>query len=177
MGLLLIRSDTTTSMFMTSRLNRLFLFATLFFSQSIYTTEIAPLFSGFDVNSGQEIALEDYRGKVVLLDFWASWCAPCLASLPAYDALRAELGTEDFDVVSVNVDANPQDAVDFLSERPVSFPVIIDPESEIGISYNIRTLPRAFLLNQSGEIVISYSSYKEEDKKTLRRQIIELIAK
>lgn len=137
--------------------------------------DLAPLFVGTDLNSGQEVALESYRGKVVLLDFWASWCPPCLASLPAYDELRAELGTEEFDVISVNVDANTQDAVDFLAERPVSFPVITDPDGEIGIPYKIRTLPRAFLLNRKGEISASYSSYDDDDKETLRQSIVELM--
>ena len=176
MGLCVINLHIGILVMLRSKVSKLFVLVTWLVSPVLFANDIAPPFSGYDLNSGQELGLEDYRGKVVLLDFWASWCAPCLASLPAYDALRTELGTDDFDVLSVNVDANPQDALDFLEKRPVSFAVIADPESEIGVPYKVRTLPRAFLLNQNGEIVMSFSSYKEEDKDTLRQQIIELIS-
>ena len=144
-------------------------------AQALHAAEPAPLFTGVDLNSGQAISLQDYRGKVVLLDFWASWCPPCLASLPAYDRMRQKLGTDEFDVISINVDEDTQDALDFLEKRPVSFPVIADPQGEIGIPYKIRTLPRSFILDRQGQIVSAFSSYDEGDEIILESTISEII--
>lgn len=152
----------------------LFVFV-LFMSGILNAGEPAPLFSGYDLNSNRQINLADFRGKVILLDFWASWCTPCLESLPAYDRLRAELGTEDFDVISINVDENIQDALDFLEERPVSFPVIADPEGEIGIPYRIRTLPRSFILDRQGQIISAFNSFDEGDENILKARISDLL--
>lgn len=137
--------------------------------------ELARPFTGTDLQSGREITLADYRGRVVLVDFWASWCPPCLESLPAYDRLRDELGSEAFEVISINVDEDTADGLAFLRRRPVSFPVLADPDGEIGIPWGIRTLPHAFLLDRDGRIVASYRSFEAGDEQALKRQILELV--
>jgi thiol-disulfide isomerase/thioredoxin len=148
---------------------------TLGIAQAINASEPAPLFTGFDLKSGKQVSLLDYRGKIILLDFWASWCPPCLESLPAYDQLRMDLGTEEFDVISINVDEDIQDALDFLEKRPVSFTVISDPQGEIGIPYMVRTLPRTFILDRQGRIVTAFSSFDEDDEIILKATISNLL--
>lgn len=138
--------------------------------------ETAPSFGGVDLATGQPIRLEDYRGKVVLVDFWASWCAPCVISLPAYDRIREEIGTDGFEIIAVNVDQNTEDALAFLDRYPVGYPVIADPEGEIGIPFGIRTLPRAFLLDRAGRIVLSHRGFRAGDEEKLKREIESLLA-
>jgi thiol-disulfide isomerase/thioredoxin len=137
--------------------------------------EAAPLFSGVTLFSNQEIKLSDYRGKVVFIDFWASWCPPCVASLPAYDQLRRDLGTENFEIIAINVDENTEDGLKFLESYPVSYPVLADPEGDIGIPYGIRTLPRAFLLDREGRIIEAYKSFKPGDENMLKQKITRLM--
>ena len=151
------------------------LFLILILVQAAPAQETALLFSGVEVNTGQQISLEDYRGKVVLIDFWASWCPPCLASLPAYELMHQEIGTGEFEIIAINVDENTEDGLEFLRQHPVSYPVIADPEGKIGIPYGIRSLPRSFLLDRNGRIIVTYKSFKAGDETDLKQEITELL--
>lgn len=137
--------------------------------------DLAPLFSGTELSSGEQISLSDYRGKVVYLDFWASWCAPCLVSLPAYENMRSEIDSEDFEIIAINVDEDPRDGLEFLVDTPVSYPVLADPEGDIGIPYRVRSLPVAFLLDRGGRIVKRYRGFEPGDEVDVRRDIERLL--
>ena len=76
----------------------------------------------------ENIQLADLRGKVVYVDFWASWCGPCRVSFPLLEKIRTELGPRGFEVLAVNVDEFEEDARKFLLELPVSYPVAYDPQ-------------------------------------------------
>lgn len=147
----------------------------LFLAELAMAQELAPLFEGRDVRTGEPIQLEAYRGQIVLVDFWASWCPPCLKSLPAYDRLYREFRERGFSVVAVNVDEDTQDGIAFLQDNPVSYPVIADPVGTIGIPYKIRTLPRSFLLSRDGRIIESHRSFDDDDEAALRARIAELL--
>ncbi len=147
----------------------------LFLVQSVTAGEPALLFSGTTLNTDQQIKLSDYRGKVVLVDFWASWCPPCLLSLPAYDQIRREIGSEAFEIIAINVDENTEDGLQFIREHPVSYPVLADPEGNIGIPYGVRTLPRSFLLDRKGRVIASYRSFQAGDELKLKQAIKELL--
>ncbi|MDX1555474.1 MAG: TlpA disulfide reductase family protein [Xanthomonadales bacterium] len=142
---------------------------------SLLAEDRAPLFEGKELRTGETIRLEDYRGHIVLVDFWASWCPPCLESLPAYDRLYRAFRERGFVVVAVNVDEKTSDGLDFLQRHPVTYPVIADPVGDIGIPYGIRTLPRSFILDREGRIIESHRSFSDGDEATLRARISELV--
>src|SRR5690349_9791346 len=97
----------------------------------------APTFEGPTLKDSGKLRLEDFRGKVVYLDFWASWCGPCRVSLPMLEELRREYQAKGFEVIAVNVDENPQDALDFLKKYPVTYPVVRDPQQAIARLYDV----------------------------------------
>lgn len=150
-------------------------FFLVMFSTTVLAAEAALDFSGTELRDGRSIRLADYRGKIVLIDFWASWCPPCLLSLPAYEKMRKEIDSEEFEIIAINVDEQTQDGLDFLEDYPVSYPVLADPEGDIGIPYGIRSLPMSFLVDRNGLIVQSYRSFKAGDETSLKQQIERLL--
>jgi thiol-disulfide isomerase/thioredoxin len=102
-----------------------------------------------------EHGLVEYQGKVVVLNFWATWCAPCLKEMPSLDALQAALGTEDFAVVPVAVGRNPVEAIDRFYDKAaiVNLPVLRDPKQAFSRAMGVLGLPLTVILNRQGQEV------------------------
>ena len=141
----------------------------------VLAQEMALDFTAPKIIGNEEIRLSDYRGKIVFLDFWASWCPPCLVSLPAYDKMYIELNNEEFEIIAINVDENPADGIAFMEDHPVSYTVLADPDGDVGIPYGIRSLPVSYLIDREGHIVQRYRSYKNGDEIQLKKLVEELL--
>ncbi len=102
---------------------------------------------------GRMVSLSDYRGKVVLLNFWATWCPPCVSEAPSLDKLYKMLKDENFVLLAVSVDEGGKKAVeDFMKKKNLSFPVLLDPEGRIARLYRTTGVPESFVVRKNGTI-------------------------
>ena len=124
---------------------------------------------------GAQVALADLRGKVVYLDFWASWCGPCRLSFPQLEQLHQELGPRGFEVLAINVDEFEADALQFLEEIPVSYLVVRDAEGTTPAAYGILGMPTAFLLDRQGVVRLVHQGFRRSDGEHLRVEILKLL--
>ncbi len=120
-------------------------------------------------------SLADYRGKVVLLNFWATWCAPCREEMPSLDALLAELGGDDFQVVAIAAGHNPPAAIQkFLTEAKIAnLPVRLDPRQGLAREMGVMGMPVTVLIDRDGNEIarlIGGADWASEASKTLIRQ-------
>lgn len=126
---------------------------------------------------GETLSLEDYQGSYVLVDFWASWCAPCRESMPGYNRLRNEIqarfGEQAFEVLAINVDETAEEGLAFIREYPMDFPLLREDTGRTQIAYNIMGMPTAFLVNPEGMIEFYYPGYSEHHLEVLRKHLVE----
>ena len=111
----------------------------------------APAFSGTNL-SGEKVELAGLRGRVVLLDFWATWCPPCVASMPHLQRLQDEFGAKGLVVLGVNQEPGQEDRVRyFLKQSRVTFPSVVDP-GKIHVEYGVYSFPSSFVIDRQGII-------------------------
>ncbi|NNL43411.1 MAG: TlpA family protein disulfide reductase [Desulfobacterales bacterium] len=108
-------------------------------------------FPGLD---GQKVSLADSKGKVVLLNIWATWCAPCVAEMPSMEKLYRELKDEGFVLLAVSVDETGTDAVaPFMKKHKLGFPVLLDTVGDIKSLYQVTGIPESFIIDKNGIII------------------------
>lgn len=100
---------------------------------------------------GKKISLRDFKGKTVFLNFWATWCVPCREEMPAMEKLYQEYKDQNFVVLAINVKDRKQEAVAFLKELKLTYPVAFDPEAEVASLYGAFGLPTTYLIGPKGE--------------------------
>ena len=124
-----------------------------------------------------QVTLQDYRGKVVYLDFWASWCVPCRHSFPWMNAMQRKYGTKGLAVVTINMDKNRTLADKFLKKYPANFTVVFDPEGKSAESYGVMGMPSSYIINREGGIVYSHVGFREKTASKIESQIASALAK
>ncbi|MFO0691390.1 MAG: TlpA disulfide reductase family protein [Myxococcota bacterium] len=137
--------------------------------------DAAPDFSAPSLDGQGNVSLAQYRGKVVYLDFWASWCAPCLKAIPEIEAMRKELAGEDFQVVAVNLDQQPKKALRFLEKHPIGYPSASDPKGRLPKQFGVDTMPTSYLIDGKGVIRLVHRGFQREDGVKLRAEIRKLL--
>jgi thiol-disulfide isomerase/thioredoxin len=138
--------------------------------------DVAPSFRAPRLDGGGTVALEDLRGKVVFLDFWASWCAPCQKSMPQLDALAKELPADRFSLVGVNVDKDTAAARKLAGKHGVAYPSASDPQGGLPARFGLETMPTAYLIDGDGVIRYVHRGFRDGDIRELRERIEKLLA-
>ena len=120
-------------------------------------------------------ALEKLAGKVVLVDFWASWCAPCLRSFPWMNELQLRHGDQGFVVVAVNLDQDRELADAFLRKMPAKFQLEFDPAGNIARQFDVETMPTSFLIDRHGRLRTRHAGFRDAQRAEREQQIQQLL--
>ena len=134
----------------------------------------APAFTLTSLN-GQQAALSQYRGQVVMVNFWATWCGPCQQEMPLLDQMYRKYKAAGFTLIGVNVDKEAPAVKDLLTRKPVSFPVLLDPANQVSKAYHVDEMPSSVIIDRKGAIRFVHRGYKPGDENEYQDRIRQLI--
>jgi len=125
--------------------------------------------------SGDTVSLEQLKGQVVMINFWASWCGPCRQEMPLLDQMYKRYSSLGFTLLGVNVEANSKDAEKLLASVPVSFPVLFDTENKVSKLYDVNAMPSTVFIDRKGNVRYLHRGYKPGDESEYLNQIRALL--
>jgi len=137
--------------------------------QSAIAAETAP---NFKVPTAKgTLTLADLKGKVVYLDFWASWCPPCRKSFPWMNEMERRYSRQGLTVIAINLDKDRDLAAKFLNEVPADFTVAYDPQGTVAESYHVPGMPSSFIIDRNGRIQAIHIGFRDEDTADLEETL------
>lgn len=119
--------------------------------------------------------LTQYQGKVVVLDFWASWCVPCRRSFPWMNSMQEKYGADGLVIIGVNMDSDPADAESFLQSYPADFEIIYDPDGELARNYEVVAMPSSYIHGRDGSLVTRHVGFKVKRQDEYESILIEAL--
>ena len=155
----------------------LFIFSIPVFSNtSVEVDSVAPNFSGYTA-SDTSIQLSDYIGKVVLIDFWASWCGPCRKEMPFLVELHEQFRKFGFEIIAINIDDEIKNMQGFISklEKKPAFPILIDHKKKNPELYEIKAMPTTIFVDKKGKIRFWHNGFKESHQEKYIRELKTLL--
>ena len=123
----------------------------------------APPFS-LPSKGGGEVSLAQYKGQVVMINFWASWCGPCRQEMPLLEDIYKKYNKLGFTLIGVNVEPDSKAADDWLKQTPVTFPVLYDKDSKVSQLFNVSGMPTTVIIDRKGTVRYRHISYKPGDE-------------
>jgi thiol-disulfide isomerase/thioredoxin len=124
----------------------------------------------------ETVKLSELKGKVVYLDFWASWCGPCKQSFPFMNEMQAKYQAQGLEVVAVNLDRQRSDADQFLAQVPAHFAVAFDTQGDSARRFAVKGMPSTFLIGRDGKVLVAHRGFKDDDRKELEARIAQALA-
>ena len=119
---------------------------------------LASSLPGISLGAGLDLAA--HQGKVVIVDFWASWCVPCRRSFPWMNAMQAKYGDEGLVIIAVNMDADGNEAASFLRDYPADFEVVYDPGGDLAREYDVIAMPSSYVFDREGRQIARHLGFK-----------------
>jgi thiol-disulfide isomerase/thioredoxin len=145
-------------------------------ANAIEVGQPAPAFTLPTLQQDQPTAFKQFAGKVIYLDFWASWCVPCRTSFPLLDKWHQKLKAQGFEVVAINLDEDKAKAEQFLEEFKVGFTVLRDAKGEWADQYVVESMPTSFIIDQHGVVQHIHHGFTSTDITDLEPRIAKLLA-
>ncbi len=134
----------------------------------------APAFS-LTALSGQQSTLSQYKGQVIMVNFWATWCGPCQQEMPLLEQMYKKYKPAGFTLIGVNVDKEAPAVKELLARKPVSFPVLLDPANQVSKAYHVDEMPSSVIIDRKGEIRYIHRGYRPGDENEYQDRIRQLI--
>jgi cytochrome c biogenesis protein CcmG, thiol:disulfide interchange protein DsbE len=125
--------------------------------------------------SGKSLNLDAYRGKVVLLDFWASWCVPCRQSFPWLNAMHEKYGARGLVVIGINVDRERADAERFLKDVPARFDIVYDPAGALATQYEVPGMPSSYVFDAGGKLINKHIGFRNASRDEREAELQKLL--
>lgn len=125
---------------------------------------------------GSAVDLTKLRGRVVYVDFWASWCGPCKQSFPWMNDMHAKYASRGLTIVAVNVDTKVPDADRFLAAMPAQFTVVFDPKGQTPKLFDVKAMPSSYLIDGDGKVVHVHVGFRDADRAALEAAIDNALA-
>jgi thiol-disulfide isomerase/thioredoxin len=138
------------------------------------SSSIAPGFS-LKSRSGDMVSLDQLKGQVVMINFWASWCGPCRTEMPLLDQMYKRYSSLGFTLIGVNVEEDIRDAEKLLASMPVTFPVVFDRQSTVSKLYDVNAMPSSVFIDRKGNVRYLHRGYKNGDEGEYLNQIRALL--
>jgi len=123
----------------------------------------APQFT-LAAKGGQDVSLSQYKGQVVMINFWASWCGPCRQEMPLLESIYRKYNKMGFTMIGVNVEPDSKAADEWLKATPVSFPILYDRDSKVSKLYNVAGMPSTVIIDRSGKLRKLHRGYQPGDE-------------
>ncbi len=148
-------------------------------SITVQANSDSPYQLNFANIEGQQVSLSKYKGKVVLLNFWATWCPPCIEEMPSMQRLREQLEGKPFEIVAINVGEDSTSVSSFLMElgADLTFPILLDEEGKSFGELGLRALPTTILFDQNGEVMKKVLGGRDWDSEESVQEIESVIKK
>ena len=143
-------------------------------SASISKSGPAPQFS-LAARGGKTINLAQYKGQVVMINFWATWCGPCRQEMPLLESIYKKYNKMGFTLLGVNVEPDSKPAEDWLKATPVSFPILFDTKSEVSKMYEVSGMPSTVIVDRKGNVRVIHHGYKPGDENEYQDNIRKLV--
>lgn len=134
----------------------------------------APVFT-LKSRSGHNLRLSDYRGQVLLINFWASWCGPCRQEMPLLEKLYKRYKKLGFTIMGVNVDTDSTKANNYLKDMSVTFPIVYDTTNAVSKSYNVNAMPTTVIVDRNGNMRFLHQGYKPGYENNYKKEVVQLI--
>lgn len=138
--------------------------------------DILPECPAAQVETNKPLDFSVYKGKVVLVDFWATWCSPCLKSMPFFNTLRNELASQGFEIVAINVDEDSELARQFLQSHPVDYVTSFDADGHCPALFEVKAMPSSYLVDKIGKVRFIHLGYRDSDQESIRQEITKLLS-
>jgi len=152
------------------------IFLTIYFSPA-FAAEPAPDFALPTFPNGSEIKLQDLKGRVVYLDFWATWCPPCRKSFPWMDEMHTRYKDAGLTIIAVSVDKKRELIEEFINKMEPNFTVAHDPTGKIAKAYKLRGMPSSYLIDRNGKLIKTHLGFRSKDRDKLEDAIKTLLEK